>query len=83
MFASVPDGTSEWDTIINGMLNKIDGIWTCTRCGKTDKRNTAARVKSHIETHIEGIEYPCGYCGKVLKSRNCMQVHISRNHSTK
>ena len=80
---SFKDGNSEWDRIINGMLNKIGGIWTCTRCGKTDKRNLATRVKKHIETHIQGMEHPCGYCGKVLKSRNCLQVHISRNHSTK
>ena len=66
--------------MVNSMLTKTDGLWTCTRCGKpnTDK----SKAKRHIETHIEGVSHPCGFCGKNLRSRNCLQAHTSRSHTT-
>ena len=44
------------------MMDKVDGVWTCTVCGvgKRDK----GHLKEHIKTHLEGLSYPCGKCGK-------------------
>ena len=77
MSASFRDENTELDEIINSMLKKIDGIWTCTKCRKTDKHKTNAT--KHIETHIEGMSHPCGYCGKTCRSRNGLQTHLSRH----
>ena len=69
---------SELNEIINSMLERVSGIWTCTKCGKTARDTT--NLKKHIETHIEGLSHPCGYCGKTFGSRNGLQTHVSRNH---
>lgn len=64
--------------VINSMLKRVDGLWSCTECGKTNKDKT--KVKSHIETHIEGMSHKCGYCGKSLGTRNSLHVHLYRTH---
>ena len=43
---------TELDGKINSMLKKINAVWTCTVCGKTDNNNRAYNVKKHIESHI-------------------------------
>ena len=53
----------------------------CTVCGKTTKGAKAkVHMRTHIETHIEGLSYPCNQCGIVSRSSNALQVHVSRNH---
>ena len=71
---------TELDGKINSMLKKINAVWTCTVCGKTDNNNRAYNVKKHIESHIEGLAHPCGHCGKTFRSRNILQSHLSRAH---
>ena len=83
MSVSFKDTNTELDVIINTMLQKINGIWKCTKCGFTDKRNLPFKVKRHIETHIDGIAHPCGHCGKVYRSRGALQSHIVKHHTNK
>ena len=55
-----------------------DNMWRCTLCGKkTNKRSDMVR---HIETHIEGLSYPCNQCGKISRSKMNLQSHMSRYH---
>ena len=48
---------------INEKINEYivrgkDGNYSCGYCGKIgDKKNY--NIKSHIETHMEGLSYPC------------------------
>ena len=67
------------DTMISSMMERIDGKWICTKCGKIGRDKYA--TKMHIETHIEGMSYPCEHCGKILRTRNSMQAHISDHHN--
>ena len=39
-----------------------DGMWRCTVCSKVSKGINP--MKHHVETHIEGLSFPCSYCGK-------------------
>ena len=71
---------TELDTKINLMLKKINNIWTCTMCGKTDNNNRVYNVKKHIESHIEGQAHPCEHCGKTFRYINLLQSHMSRIH---
>ena len=64
---SVSDNNTELIDIINSMLEKVEGVWTCKKCGKTDKLNNLCKVKRHIETHIEGMAHPCDFCGKTFR----------------
>jgi len=69
---------SELDLKIQEMTSEVNGVFTCTVCGKTTKQKI--NLKKHIETHIEGLSFPCQQCGKTFRSRNACQIHVSRNH---
>ena len=51
---SFRDGNEELDNKIRSMMDRIDGAWTCTVCGKVDKLNRSYNIKKHIDSmHIE------------------------------
>ena len=56
-----------------------DGKVKCTICGKEGigKNPGTARcvLEKHIETHLEGLSYPCQLCGKTFRSRNSFTTH--------
>jgi len=60
------------------MIERQNGVWVCKKCGKTAKHKH--HIKSHIETHVEGVSYPCNRCGKSFRSRHSLQTHTSVNH---
>ena len=37
-------------------------------------------ITRHIEIHIAGLSYLCPYCGKEIKSKNALNVHVSTKH---
>ena len=62
-----------------------DGHVKCTVCGKvsTDKRKDIrlTNMKYHIETHIEGLSYPCTICDKTFRSKHSYSSHKSKFHN--
>ena len=75
----------ELNAKIQSMMEKVDDIenaWRCTVCGKETRGKAVARnnMHRHIETHLEGLSYPCNLCGKVSRSSNGLQKHVSREH---
>ena len=63
------------------LMEKVEdeiSIWRCTVCGKTAK--TKRDVGRHIETHLEGLSYSCHHCGKVSRSSNALNTHVSTFH---
>ena len=68
------------------MENFQDGEvkWIYTVCGKTVKGikwgNARKDMRQHIETHIEGLSYPCSQCGKVSRTSNSFRTLMSMNH---
>ena len=71
---------------LDSMMEKIeDGEykWKCTVCGKANKGRTGiARqdMRRHIETHMEGLAYPCNQCEKISRSSRALIDHVSRHH---
>ena len=48
-----------------------------------EKEGQAGAIKIHIEAnHLEGVSVPCKICGKILRSRSSLSMHILRNHKT-
>ena len=64
---------------IEAMLKKEDYLWRCTVCEYSSRAKT--HLKEHVETHIESLQYPCNYCGKVSASTNALRKHILRSHN--
>ena len=42
-----------------------NGKWTCKLCGKNTKRKQD--LQKHVETHIEGLSFPCHICGSIFR----------------
>jgi len=61
--------------IINGKL-----LFICSVCGKSNSQ------KINAVNHVESIHFPhmftysCKFCGKTLKTKNSLYVHISTKH---
>ena len=52
--------------------------WKCKMCGRETKHRTD--MTRHVETHIEGVSYPCNQCDVVKRSSNSLHAHVSRAH---
>ena len=51
---------------IESMIVKQEGAYNCTNCGYTTRITT--HMREHVEKHIEGLEYPCTACNKIMRS---------------
>ena len=61
----------------NGKKQKRAKI--CKVCGK---EGVATDIKRHIEAyHLEGVAIPCSLCDKILRSRNALRHHVSKDHN--
>ena len=51
----------------------------CTICGKEAvlQRN----LKNHIETHMEGLSFPCSSCGRTFRSSHSLYNHSNKFHN--
>ena len=63
---SPSDKNKEYESNLEQMVIKKEGIWMCKVCGKTG--TTKAYVKIHSEKHIEGISHSCQKCSKIFLS---------------
>jgi len=71
---------NDLDAILTSLVTHNGESWQCLRCGKVTK--TKAHIKQHAETHVEGIENICGFCGKKFKTSNTLKNHISLTHKS-
>ena len=55
-----------------------DGLFGCHYCAKSFKHS--GHIKEHVETHIEGLSFPCNFCDAILRSRNSFRLHTKRQH---
>ena len=68
------ENIEELDIEIEKRLEKqADGKWMCLTCGRIYKNK--GHLKEHVETHIDGLKFPCQNCDKVLRSRNTLRSH--------
>ena len=59
--------------------NKVS--YTCKICFKVGSHKV--NMFNHIETHLEGFQHSCSFCGKVRKTREALRVHIYNEHKKK
>ena len=70
--------TEDLKATIGSMMERVDQEFKCNVCGKTATHKTV--MSRHVETHIEGLSYPCSLCGKVSRSSSSLNMHYSRYH---
>jgi len=60
---------------IESMIDKrVDGYY-CKNCGYKTKRTRKDHMKEHVEKHIDGLEYPCDSCNKIMRSSHSLREH--------
>ena len=75
---SMEDMKSKVDSMIERVVG-TDNMLRCTVCGKGTKGMKARTIlRQHIETHIEGLSYPCNQCDIVSRTSNALKVHVFR-----
>ena len=55
-----------------------DGTGKCLLCGKLFSRYQV--LLNHVETHMNGLCFPCNYCEKTFKVRESLRRHNHRQH---
>ena len=67
--------------IKENIITNEDGSVTCNVCKITkDGPQRVLRMQTHMQTHIEGVSYPCTLCDKTFRSKNSFNNHKSRYH---
>jgi len=85
--AQIADGNKDVDKLLEPFMVKVldsnnQHVWKCLECGKISKYIT--NLKGHVEAnHFEGLQFNCGLCPKVFKSRGSLRNHISNIHKEK
>ena len=78
--------TAEIDQKIEEYLVRAeDGTFSCGVCGKTGNSNILPgnqkqNMRSHVETHMEGLSFLCQSCGKTFGARVSLRMHKSKYH---
>ena len=57
---------------------KEDGTFSCSMCGMSGSMKHV--IQYHVETHLDGLSFPCSVCDKTFKTRNSQRVHLSLKH---
>ena len=65
---------------LDSMIEKVDGIWKCKVCGKSNNLNKRNDVRRHAETHLEGVSHSCTICGKEFRCSENLRKHGMRSH---
>ena len=63
--------------LYENMERKPGGIYSCKICSKTVSGGRRRDMKYHVESHMEGLTFPCNTCGKEFRSRNSLSFHLS------
>ena len=65
---------------LDSMIEKVDGIWKCKVCGKSNNLNKRNDVRRHAETHMEGVSHSCNLCGKEFRCSENLRKHVKTYH---
>ena len=80
--ATIPLSAQDLNEIeekVNQYVEKLDSKrFKCTICGK--EASHRGNLKNHVETHLEGLSFPCGTCGKTFRSRIVLINHKFKMH---
>ena len=71
----------ELDNKIEENINRdVDGMFKCNICPKVNRNK--GHMREHVESHIDGLSFPCHHCDKTFRSRNSLRKHSYVKHTT-
>merc|ERR1712179_37469 len=73
----------DFETTINGMIEKVGTMWYCKVCGKEYIPRNKTSLKCHVESnHVTGFKHPCKICQKIFSTARSLSQHNLRIHRT-
>ena len=60
------------------MLINAHGKHECSVCGRSFRGRSY--LKEHVETHLQGLSFPCSFCEAVLSNRHARRDHEYNSH---
>ena len=64
----------ELDNKIEENINRdVDGMFKCNICPKVNRNK--GHMREHVESHIDGLSFPCQHCHKTFRSRHSLRTH--------
>jgi rubrerythrin len=72
------DITDELRSQTDKLMEKVDGLWECTKCSKTFLLKGLAR--KHTEFHLTNTIYACNLCTKTVRTRSGLWEHVRYVH---
>ena len=79
MMVVVNSAVTNTEEISEYIVRREDGNYSCGYCGKVGDRR-AFNMKQHVETHLEGLSFPCQSCDKTYRSRHSLSNHNYKAH---
>lgn len=71
--------SGDLDARLNTMFQKnTDENYICLMCSYSN--GVKQNMKKHVEIHLPSTGNPCGFCGKIFKTSNSLNTHISTRH---
>ena len=65
---------------MNSYLVYGEAGWQCGACGFTGNKSN---IKQHIEArHMDNTNVTCELCGRVYKTKNSLQNHMTLKHKS-
>lgn len=74
---SIEDNT-ELKEQISSMMQRVDGVWKCNVCGRTNKKRD--HIVHHIDSNHIDASHPCSQCGKISRSMMGLRHHKRLYH---
>ena len=76
---AINTNNEEINQTVENLLERVGDTWNCKMCGQ--KSGHKVTLKRHIESkHTTGGSHPCKVCGKIFRSSNSTNAHMSRSH---
>ena len=66
--------SKEIDLKMRELYQKVDQVWKYLACDYSTT-NSSGPMRSHVETHLEGLSYTCTLCSKEFRYRNSLMCH--------
>ena len=76
-----PEVYEEARKAVDEIVMKNGAVWVCKICNKWDIK--ASQIRTHAETHIPGLSFPCNTCGGSFRTRKLLSNHKTRQRCAK
>ena len=72
-YSELNTSMSEYAERVAELVKKTEAGWTCLKC-PYEKKNSG-HVREHVESHITGFSFSCGYCDKTFSNKRTLRHH--------